>query len=167
MTYFTLTRKALTQRQIDPYGLIYSGGFWILVAFCHHRGEVRHFSIDSIRELEITDKYFFYPEDFKLEDHLKDSWRYYSGKSTEVLVRFDKEISHIILRRDKWHPTQKVIKNDDGSITLIFTVAGTEEIKNWIYKFLPHCEVLSPPFLRNIVKDELNSALNKYQKKII
>jgi predicted DNA-binding transcriptional regulator YafY len=164
MTYYTFTRKTVTKRMVDPYGLIYSNGFWILVAYCHYRKEIRHFSIDNIRELEITDKHFFYPEDFKLENHIKGSWRYYSGKATDVLVKFDKEISHIILRRDKWHPTQKVIENLDGTITLSFTVAGTDEIKNWIYKFLPHCEVLAPPYLREKVKEELGTAIKKYKK---
>lgn len=164
MTYFTLTRKEVTTREVDPYGLIYSNGFWILVAFCHMRNEVRHFSIDSIRELEITGKYFFYPEDFRLDEHLKDSWRYYSGKATEVLVRFDKEIHHIILRRDKWHPTQKAHEEADGSVILSFTVAGVDEIKNWIYKFLPYCEVLSPPHLREAICNELTATLKKYNE---
>jgi len=165
MTYFTLTRKKVTKREIDPYGLIYSNGFWILVAYCHFRHELRHFSIDSIRELEPLEKHFFYPEDFSLEDHIKKSWRYYSGKATEVLVKFDEEVAHLILRRKNWHPTQKLIKNDDGTITLSFTVAGTDEIKNWIYKFLPHVEVLSPPYLREKIKTELDLAIKKYSKK--
>ncbi len=164
MTYFTLSRRTTTKRSIDPYGLIYSNGFWIMVAYCHFRGEVRHFSVDNIRELEITDKYFFYPEDFNLAEHVKRSWRYYSGKTAEVLVRFDEEIKHTILRREKWHPTQKVINNSDGSVTLSFTVAGTEEIKHWIYKFLPNCEVLAPPYLRETIKKDLLAALNKYKK---
>jgi proteasome accessory factor B len=164
MTYFTLTRKAETKRLIDPYGLIYSNGFWILVGYCYFRKQIRHFSIDSIRELEITDKHFFYPADFNLNEHVKNSWRYYSGKATEVLVKFDNEVAHIIKRRQKWHPSQKMINNSDGSITLSFTVAGTEEIKNWIYKFLPHSEVLAPPYLRETVKRDLETTIKKYEK---
>jgi proteasome accessory factor B len=58
-------------------------------------------------------------------------------------VRFGKEIADYILRRDSWHPSEKRKTLPDGGVELSFTVAGTLEIKKWIYSWLPHAEVIS------------------------
>ncbi|MBI5699103.1 WYL domain-containing protein [Candidatus Saganbacteria bacterium] len=53
----------------------------------------------------------------------------------------------------------KVIENKDGSLTLSFNVAGTEEIKRWILSQGAHVKVLAPIYLRKIIKAEVKGML--------
>lgn len=48
LEYRPLLRDETTQRKIDPYGLVYRKGYWILIAYCHLRGCVRRFRLDRI-----------------------------------------------------------------------------------------------------------------------
>ena len=77
------------------------------------------------------------------------------GKEARVTVRFKKEISDYILRKDKWHTSEKRTILPDGDVELSFTVAGVDEIKRWIYSWLPHAEVIKPKWFRQQVKKEL------------
>jgi hypothetical protein len=43
-----------------------------------------------------------------------------------------------------------------------YTVAGTMEIKQWIYSWLPHAEVLEPAWFREQVEKELSASLERH-----
>ena len=44
-----------------------------------------------------------------------------------------------------------------------FELAGTEEIKPWIYTWIPYCEVIQPISLRNQIREELSLAQKLYK----
>ena len=55
-----------------------------------------------------------------------------SGRAfTKVRIRFDRVVAPYVLRR-RWHSTQKIVDRVDGTIELTMTVAGTEEVTNWL-----------------------------------
>jgi predicted DNA-binding transcriptional regulator YafY len=155
ITYRSQRSKATGIRLVDPYGLIYYDGVWIMVGFCHLRKEIRSFAVDRI--LGIKERYlYFKPEaDFDLKEHLSHSWGIIDGEKVQVIVRFGTAISEYILRKKKWHPSENRRLLPDGTVELTFTVAGTDEIKRWIYSWLPNVEVLEPESLRKQVQKEL------------
>jgi len=59
-----------------------------------------------------------------------------------------------------WHPSQKLSKNKDGSLTAEFEIEGLSEIKIWVLGFGANVEVLEPKKLR----DELKEIAAKIQK---
>lgn len=61
-------------RTVDPYGLIYHGGLWYLVAFCHKRQSIRLFRVDRIHSLEPTGDHFDRPADFRPEVVFDQDW---------------------------------------------------------------------------------------------
>jgi predicted DNA-binding transcriptional regulator YafY len=78
-----------------------------------------------------------------------------------VVLRFDAEIKPY-LQRKKWHQSQRERELKDGRLELRFRVNGLEGISRWIYRWLPHVEVVSPKRLRANIKLELEQALKKY-----
>jgi predicted DNA-binding transcriptional regulator YafY len=52
--------KNVTQRQVEPLGLVYWGGKWTLVAFCSLRADYRQFRVDRIHAANTLDVYFEY-----------------------------------------------------------------------------------------------------------
>ena len=81
------------------------------------------------------------------------------GEPVEVVLRFDAEIKPYVLRK-KWHESQKEKELKDG-VELRFKVNGIEGIKQWIYKWLPHVEVVEPRELKEDIKKELKEAMKK------
>ena len=80
-----------------------------------------------------------------------------------VKVRFHKSLTRYLLER-RWHPSQKNKKLKDGSLELVFEVAGIKEVKTWIMGFGSLAKVLEPASLVKEMKDDLGRALKSYGK---
>ncbi len=62
-----------------------------------------------------------------------------------------------------WHESQRSRKLKDGSLELIFQVAGLDEIKQWIMSLGPEAYVEEPERLRDMVKAHMKKALVQYE----
>ncbi|WP_346949843.1 YafY family protein [Dyella sp.] len=59
-----------SEREIDPYGLAHTGGFWYVVGHCHLRRGLRSFRLDRITEVVTQETLFVRPRDFDAVAHL-------------------------------------------------------------------------------------------------
>jgi predicted DNA-binding transcriptional regulator YafY len=57
-------KSEVTERALDPYGIVCRAGFWYVVGYCHLRAELRTFRLDRILHVEILDETFQPPQDF-------------------------------------------------------------------------------------------------------
>ncbi len=162
--YHALHTGQEKNRRIDPYGVVFHEGAWMLIGYCHLQQAIRTFALDMIKELKLTNFYFKRADDFDLKQHLSASWGIRDDQPVEVVVRFASKIADYITRKDKWHPSEKrtILKN--GDIELSFTVAGVEEIKRWLYAWLPNVQVVKPEWFREQVKKELAEATKQHKK---
>jgi proteasome accessory factor B len=68
-------------REVDPYGLVYRQGAWLLVGYCHRAQGLRRFRIDRILKLTVAARPktpdFDIPADFSLQEQGSISpWRF-------------------------------------------------------------------------------------------
>ena len=61
-----------------------------------------------------------------------------------------------------WHESQKITKVADGSLEIIFRVAGLDEIKRWVLSLGPEVVVLEPEKLKEMVRKDLSRNLAQY-----
>lgn len=151
-----------TKRIIAPYGLFFHEGLWYVIAYCHLRKDIRTFALDCIRSYRMTDRHYRIPSDFNMADYFKQGWhmiRY--GEPVEVVLKFKSRYARWIKRR-KWHPTQVIEEQQDGSLIFRATLQGTRELKWWTYHWIPYCEILAPPELREEVIGEMRAMLGEY-----
>ena len=144
--YGALSTGEAILRKVDPYYLFYNDGFWQLRGFCHLRKEFRTFALDRVISLTLLDEYFL-PREISLETELSGLFgAYVDGESTEVVLRFQKDIRQYFERR-KWHYSQTQRDLPDGRLEVTFTAHGIEGVRHWIYRWLPHVEVVAPASL--------------------
>lgn len=155
IVYKSIETGGITKREIDPYELYFHDGEWFVYAFCHLREEYRWFALDGIKKLEPTTKKFSKPDDFSLEEKLKKSFYIFQDNPVTVRVRFFSEIANKIKRKKRFHKIEKRQELEDGSILITFEVAGLQEIKSWLYGFIPYFEVIEPKELRDIMRKEI------------
>lgn len=62
-----------TERAIDPYGVVFSGGHWYTVGYCHLRGDVRIFRLDRISAAVLLPNSFVRPSGFDSRAHLLEA----------------------------------------------------------------------------------------------
>jgi len=156
--YKTLRTGKTGRRRIDPYGIVFYEGSWVLTGYCHARESIRNFAIDSMEDLKVTN-YFFKPDTaFDLKEHFAASWGIYNEDLVDVTVRFTARVADYILRKKQWHPSERRNVLPDGSVELTFTLAGVDEIKRWIYSWVPNVQVIAPESFRERMKREFSEA---------
>ncbi len=88
------------------------------------------------------------------------AWAVYRGETTyEIELRFKPEAAKIVTET-QWHHTQRVTKHRDGSVTLEFTVAGLEEILNWLLTWTGRVRIRQPAELKILFREKLRAGLN-------
>lgn len=162
MRYYTASRDAETERDVDVYHLHNYQGDWFIIAYDHLRREIRDFALSRVRSARLTGERFTLPEDFDAQSYLHQSLGVEKGgPPVTVRIRFDAYQARWIRER-QWHHTQRIVEHKDGSLTLSFTVTGLEEVKRWVLQYGAHAEVLAPPALRAAVAEEARKLVGVY-----
>jgi predicted DNA-binding transcriptional regulator YafY len=82
--------EAHTEREFDPYGLVYRTGRWYIVGWCHLRRGLRSFRLDRVTSASSLPAHFERPADFDALAYLKDSIAMIPRKySVEVMLDTD------------------------------------------------------------------------------
>lgn len=137
------------ERLVEPYFLEPSpiGHSCYLIAFCHHAGAIRTFKLERIQAIELTDQPYQVPTHFDANSYLKASWGVVADEEVDVRLRFSPAVASRV-QECTWHPSQSILKREDGGVEFGVTVAGTMEITPWILSWGAEVEVLAPPELR-------------------
>jgi predicted DNA-binding transcriptional regulator YafY len=161
IVYKSLHTKEVNERRVDPYGIVFYSGSWILVGYCHLRQSIRRFALDMIQDLKETWFTFKAQEDFVLKEHIAQSWGVYDGEPVDVTVRFAEDVANQITRKKQWHPSEKRKILPSGEVELTFTVAGVDEIKRWIYSWIPHVQIMKPAWFKKMANKEIQQTLKQ------
>lgn len=79
-----------SERQFDPYGLVYRAGLWYAVGMCHLRNGLRSFRLDRMGDVTLLDRHFRRPANFDALDQLVQGIASMPrGRTIEMLLRTD------------------------------------------------------------------------------
>lgn len=148
--YYTAGRDAMSSRAIRPYGLISHAGVWYVVAFCERRQREVPFRIDRIKALETQEATFEVPDDFDIERYGQAEMYVPSARDVKVEIRFDAHLARWIEEEMRG---QSVQKQADGSIRLTLYTHSAQWIVSWLLPYEDHAEILSPPELRQRMRE--------------
>lgn len=157
---YTPARRATETYRFDPYTLLFFEGALYLGGYAHNRKALRLFLIDRIEQVTVLDERFEVPEDFSAADLTGSAFGLIDEKQQTIKVRFGEEIGHLIRER-VWHPSQQLVEEEGGTLTLTFAASGEKEILAWLYSYLPYVEVLEPESLREMFYQGLRDGLRK------
>lgn len=128
-----------------------------MIAHSSDHPKVLHFKVDRIEDATAGPFLFEPPADFDLQDHLAGSFGVFQGDGDlTVRVRFLPRVAPYVLE-SKWHDSQQLSKQKDGSVLAEFHLSSTEEIKRWIMSFGQYAVVLEPELLRRELQQELQA----------
>jgi predicted DNA-binding transcriptional regulator YafY len=161
LVYRAQATKEITNRMVDPYGLVFYDGTWTMIGYCHLRKEIRSFALDRIIDVKERYRYFKPIDDFNLDEYLSHSWGIVDDEEVRVKIRFSAKVADYVLRK-KWHPSEERRILPGGGVELSYTVAGIDEIKHWIYSWLPDAEILEPAWLRKQAAADLAESAKKH-----
>lgn len=159
--YWTASRNAETERQIDPFHLTCIDGTWYLIAWCHRRRQTLTFATSRIRAAKDTGHEFEPPKDFHVADHFKGAFKVIASKDAPwqtIRLKFNSSSSKFV-REKIWHESQHCETHADDSVTLTMVLRSLFEVKRWVLSWGSDCLVLAP--------DEFRLEIQREAKKII
>jgi predicted DNA-binding transcriptional regulator YafY len=152
----------LSEREFDPYGVVYNEGWWYTSGYCHLRRGLRTFRLDRITALELREATFDPPTDFDTLAHVLSSLASTPGVyQVEVLLKTTMEKAREVIV-----PPVGYVKETERGI--IFHRESTE--LNWIALMLFQLDfpvtVLQPMQLRDIIRNMARTALEMIDESI-
>ncbi len=149
---------------IRPLRLIFLGRAWYLLAYSASHRQTRIFKLGRIRKLTVTKRTFEKPKDVDLEKHFGDAWCMIpEGQSYDVHLHFEPKVAGNVAEVH-WHHTQRVEWNPDGSLEFHAQVDGLGEITWWILGYGDQVRAVSPPALKNRIRQTAAAMLAKYDR---
>ncbi|KGE17136.1 helix-turn-helix transcriptional regulator [Paenibacillus wynnii] len=142
-------------REIDPYGLVFINGGWILVAFCHVRQGLRHFRVSRIQSLELLKETFILAEDFQLH-----SYKPIDDRNLLVRLLIRPELASRV--KDNPYYYMEHMEDQEDGLLVTLRVREPEEVLDWVLGWGGGAVVLEPEILRQKVRLEAENMLKRY-----
>lgn len=156
-------------REVDPYGLLCRNGTWYLVGLCHEARERRVFRIELIDNLRIVENSTYtIPDSFSLKESYATSWGTWTTNDHTPAERVRLKVAEGMAKKfavTRYHDSQAVAENDDGTAEVQFQVVHAEEMIPWLMTWGPTVEILEPDWLRQQLVDNARSMLQVYAGK--
>ena len=152
-------RKKNGVLELDPYALMWSNGYYYLVA--KHRG-MMNLRVDRILKVEILKETFEIPGDFDPIRYRNSSPVMYPGNKEFVKMRCDTSIISVLMDFFGDLPQYSAYDEKKNTVEVTMSIA-TDGIKLFAMQYASAVEVLEPAALRQEIKETLQKATKKYE----
>ena len=158
LRYNTANRGAITDRVVEPLGLVFYANQWHVIAWCRLRGDVRDFRLDRIAAWEVLPEQYTGHGDFSLRAFL--SRNVDDHELTPVTVIVNREV---LERFRSGMPCTPVSETPlgDNRVQIEFLSYSVEWLSAWLLGFGTRVEALEPAELRESVRQEALAVANR------
>lgn len=148
---------------IHPLRLVFVRRAWYVIAYSQMHEEIRTFKVVRVKSLSMMKRRFVTPTDVDLETYFGDAWSMIpEGTIYDVHLHFAPKVARNVAEV-RWHRSQTVHLNADGSSEFHVAVDGLGEITWWLLGYGDQVTVVSPPALAKRVADVARAVLAKYE----
>ena len=148
---------------IHPYRITRHQGSLYLIGHKVDDGQLRTWRVDRIQGSTLDTVSFTVPPDLDLDERFGGSLGIYEGTDqVTVKIRFLPPAARFVSEK-RWHASQRLTTQRDGSLLAEFQLSSTAEVKPWVLGFGKSAEVLEPAELRHELEEELHDMLRIYR----
>jgi len=150
-------QTAPLEREVKPYALAHSRGWWYVVGHCRLRGAIRSFRVDRIRQLDVLDAGFERPPDFDARQYMQMEPQ---GPVVRAQLRFAAAFAHLALNNRPWW--EAVEQQADGSVCVSLPLPDLLWAASLALSYGPAVTVEEPQELRAMVRDWAKAVAQLY-----
>jgi predicted DNA-binding transcriptional regulator YafY len=165
--FFQYKARVAVEVTMEPYRIVYFGGFWYLIGKEVKTGILKRYALDKIMDFKLA-KACFKCVPVGLDDTLESSaniW-FSEDKNIEVKVVVDRSCADYFKRR-RIFPTQEIQEQrPDGSLLIVFRVGRYEEIEYILKSWLPNVSILEPEGFRKKFLNDLRKCTENHEKRL-
>ena len=144
-----------TKRIIEPHKLVFKTSDWYLYGYCTLRKDFRFFKLTRIRDLKLQDAEFMR----ETPEHIFERSDEFEMKTVQVTLLFDAGMSHDVYEKFD----EEVSEQADGSLLVTTILPDNELLYSYVLSCRERVEVLSPPYVRDNVRNRVRKMLEIYK----
>ena len=148
------------EREVTPFGLIFERANY-LVGAEGGSTEPRTWRLDRVREIKMSPTPGARPADFSLKAFVERSFGIYQDAVEEVVLKIHPHGAEEALGW-RFHPTQTVARQPDGSVIVSFRAGGMREIAWHLFTWGDKLEIVAPERLKAMMRQELALAVKAH-----
>ncbi len=166
ITYRALRAQRPLIHTICPY--LIEPALWgesaYVIAYSDVARDVIPFKLDRIEDVVTTQETFEFPDDFDEQQFIRHTWGIWTSDAEPVTVklRFASGEASRRVQETVWHPSQQIMKLEDGSCEWQAQVADWREMIPWVRGWGASVEVLEPRELRETLIGEARALAELY-----
>ena len=166
ITEFSYTKfwdSSETERKVKPIALKEARNRWYLIAQDEKDSRIKNFSLDRIRELNIS-SVKFQTVPYKVHKEFIESFGIINGtdeKATEIILSFTPEQGRYVESLPLHHSQQLILENEDD-IRFRYYIKPTFDFRMEILSYGDQVKVIEPKNLMKKIAEDLKSALSQY-----
>lgn len=145
-------------RTVEPYGLVLQAGIWLLTAYCRLRKEIRHFRLDRMKELRLTDEPYTRPEGFDIH-----RYRPADRRETTVELRFEPHLAQRLKENRSYYMVEE--RSTEEALYITLRVHRIEDVLAWIMSWGSAVQVLAPSSLQHRLTEEAEKIIKQYENR--
>ena len=140
--------------RLGPLAMLLGEGRQYLVAYSDWAKDVHLFALAGFERIELSNEGFERPEGFDLQAWMQRSFGVWQEEPYDVVWRFTPEAAPDA-RLYLFHPSQEMIDEPDGSLTVRFRAGGLREMCWHLFRWGDQVEIIAPKALRSMMKQQL------------
>jgi len=134
--------------QVSPFSLVWDNENYYLVAFETESGTVRHYRVDKMQNLTVTNlSREGLPENFDPAAYAGSLFGMYNGVQETVKLRFENSLIGVVA--DRFGREVFLSPDGDSHFTVTTKVAVSPQFLSWVFSFGSQAQILSPEPVRN------------------
>lgn len=145
------------QREVAPRGLLF-GPRSYLVGAIHDWGQPALWRLDRMSRVELSNHAAWDDREFDLRAYAARSFGLFQESPQEIVLRFDAQVAEEV-GGFIFHPEQEVARLEDGRVEVHFRAGGLLELARHLFTWGGAAEIVSPPDLVRIMRQELEASL--------
>ncbi|GAD60073.1 WYL domain-containing protein [Brevundimonas sp. BAL450] len=148
------------RRTVAPCGLMFGRANYLVAADLGTQ-KVQTFRLDRMSAVEPLDQTARPPAGFDLAAFANRSFGIYQDDVEDVALHVTAE-GAAEARAWRWHPTQTLEDQPDGSVIVRFTASGMRELAWHLFTWGERVRILAPDRLKTVMADELAAAMRAH-----
>ncbi len=156
LRYHSFSSDELTDREVEPYFLIYYSNDWHLVGYCRLREGVRDFRAARIQAVELLPQQFERPEYVSTHEP--------RAKSSEQEVRVWLEAAAVPWARETPAYGFEREEPTEGGVVFVYRADDIRRLLPWVLSWGTSARVLSPADVAKRVRREAEALVQAYDE---
>ncbi|MBM7552113.1 helix-turn-helix transcriptional regulator [Thalassobacillus pellis] len=145
---------------LHPYALVWNRDYYYLIGWSREHEELRHFRVDRMVKLNVTDEKFVQKEDFDISKYTHQLFHMFTGKEQWIEIKFADKLINVII--DRFGKNIPIKAGDDGYFSIKTKAVISDGLVGWLLTWGESAEVLAPEELRERMKQEAEKIYHLY-----